>query len=83
MPAAEGYAVVSCHVERPLDDQVWRLYVALNPVTMPVECFRYLLLGIGSTSGRLIAVSIVATLATLASGILVFRQVEKTFVDVA
>ncbi len=26
MPGAQGYAVVSCHVERPLDDTVWRLY---------------------------------------------------------
>jgi hypothetical protein len=26
MPAAQGYAVVSCHVERPLDDEVWRRY---------------------------------------------------------
>ena len=24
-----GYAVVSCHVERPLDDEVWRRYLAL------------------------------------------------------
>jgi hypothetical protein len=26
MPGSEGYAVVSCHVERPLDDGVWRRY---------------------------------------------------------
>jgi hypothetical protein len=26
MPGAQGYAVVSCHVERALDDHVWRLY---------------------------------------------------------
>jgi hypothetical protein len=29
MPDAQGYAVVSCHVERPLDDEVWRRYRAL------------------------------------------------------
>jgi hypothetical protein len=29
MPDAKGYAVVSCHVERPLDDEVWRRYRAL------------------------------------------------------
>src|SRR4051794_12805336 len=26
---SQGYAVVSCHVERPLDDDVWTRYVAL------------------------------------------------------
>jgi hypothetical protein len=29
MRSGEGYAVVSCHVERPLDDTVWSRYVAL------------------------------------------------------
>ena len=29
MPDAQGYAVVSCHVERPLDDEVWDRYRAL------------------------------------------------------
>ncbi|HZO97694.1 MAG TPA: hypothetical protein VFB42_10025 [Gaiellaceae bacterium] len=26
MPGTQGYAVVSCHVERPLDDRVWTRY---------------------------------------------------------
>jgi hypothetical protein len=26
MPGSQGYAVVSCHVERPLDDAVWARY---------------------------------------------------------
>jgi hypothetical protein len=29
MPGTQGYAVVSCHVERPLDDEVWARYAAL------------------------------------------------------
>src|SRR5436309_3209922 len=29
MPGTQGYAVVSCHVERPLDDVIWARYVAL------------------------------------------------------
>jgi hypothetical protein len=29
MPGTQGYAVVSCHVERPLDDRVWERYTAL------------------------------------------------------
>src|SRR5919201_5071636 len=26
MPGSQGYALVSCHVERPLDDDAWRRY---------------------------------------------------------
>lgn len=29
MPGTQGYAVVSCHVERPLDDAVWNRYRGL------------------------------------------------------
>jgi hypothetical protein len=29
MPGTQGYAVASCHVERPLDDRVWQRYRAL------------------------------------------------------
>ncbi len=29
MPGSQGYAVVSCHVERPLDDAVWDRYLKL------------------------------------------------------
>jgi hypothetical protein len=29
MPGRQGYAVVSCHVERPYDDRVWARYAAL------------------------------------------------------
>ena len=29
MPGTQGYAVVSCHAERPLDDVVWRHYASL------------------------------------------------------
>src|ERR1700733_5715384 len=39
MPDSQGYAVVSCHVERPLDDEVWGRYRALldrNPGGFPI-----------------------------------------------
>jgi lipopolysaccharide transport system permease protein len=60
----------------------WHKYVALNPVTMPVECFRYLLLGQGWINVPLLFVSIFATILALASGIVVFQRIEKSFVDV-
>jgi hypothetical protein len=39
MPGTQGYAVVSCHVERPLDDEVWERYVSLlrgRPAGFPI-----------------------------------------------
>ncbi len=60
----------------------WHIYVAVNPVTMPVECFRFLLLGTGWINVTLIVVSIGTTIVALVSGILVFQRVEKNFVDV-
>jgi len=59
----------------------WHIYVALNPVTMPVECFRHLLLGTGWINTTLLMVSIVSTIVALVTGILVFQRVERTFVD--
>jgi lipopolysaccharide transport system permease protein len=60
----------------------WHTLVALNPVTMPVESFRYLLLNEGWISLNLTLVSLAATLVVLISGLLVFQRVEKSFVDV-
>jgi hypothetical protein len=39
MPGTQGYAVVSCHVERPLDDRTWSLYrelAARRPAGFPI-----------------------------------------------
>ena len=39
MPGTQGYAVVSCHVERPLDDEVWERYSGLlrtRPAGFPI-----------------------------------------------
>jgi lipopolysaccharide transport system permease protein len=60
----------------------WHIFVALNPVTMPIECLRYLLLGTGWINISLLIVSIGSTVVALATGVLVFQRVEKTFVDV-
>lgn len=60
----------------------WRLAAALNPVSIPVESFRFILLGTGSISSSLLAVSLGVTALALISGVLVFQRVEKSFVDV-
>ena len=60
----------------------YHFIVGLNPVTLPVECMRYLLLGTGWINPSLLLISIASTLLTVTSGILIFRKVERTFVDV-
>lgn len=60
----------------------WRAWVALNPVAVPVESFRLMLLGTGSVTPLLALISVGTTLAALVTGILVFQRVEKNFIDV-
>lgn len=60
----------------------WQLAAALNPVAVPVEAFRYTLLGTGSVNAALLTVSLAVTVAALISGMLVFQRVERSFVDV-
>jgi len=60
----------------------WRVWVAINPMTIPVEAFRFMLLGTGSLSLPTVAMSAAVTLFALLSGLLVFQRVEKNFVDV-
>lgn len=60
----------------------YHFIVGLNPVTMPVECMRYLLLGQGWVNPSLLKASILVTLFTVVTGVFIFRRVERTFVDV-
>lgn len=59
----------------------WRFAVLLNPMTMPVECFKYALLGAGSPTASSVAMSLALTLAFLFTGLIAFKRVESTFVD--
>src|SRR5262249_19319463 len=59
----------------------WRWLAMLNPMAMPVESIKYMLLGRGIVSASYLAVSLVVTMLVLVSGVLVFNKVEKTFVD--
>lgn len=60
----------------------WQFLVALNPMTMPVELFRHMLLATPMPDIRLLAVSTAVTLFVLTGGILIFRKTERSFVDV-
>jgi lipopolysaccharide transport system permease protein len=60
----------------------WFPLAALNPMTFPLEALRHMLLNAGEPTAALGIVSLGVTLAMLATGLLVFRRVERNFVDV-
>ena len=64
-----------------LGDGIIKTILYINPVTAPVELFRYAVLGKGMVSLPLLAVSLAFTTIVLLIGILVFNRVEKTFMD--
>ena len=58
-----------------------RTLCLINPVTMPVEVFRYAVLGTGNIIPEYVALSWIITVLVAVFGIMVFNHVEKTFMD--
>jgi lipopolysaccharide transport system permease protein len=60
--------------------------LALNPMTLVVEGFRWSLFGSGSTTSQspawIYALSIVVTAVVLVTGLMFFRRTERTFADI-
>lgn len=75
------YATPVVYPLSELGEGTLRSLILWNPVTAPVELFRYCLLGAGSVLPVELAVSFVFTLALLFLGIVVFNRVERTFMD--
>ena len=61
--------------------QTFKPLLLVNPVTAPVEVFRYALLGQGTIVPWALCWSWAITLAVALLGILIFNRVEKTFMD--
>jgi lipopolysaccharide transport system permease protein len=59
----------------------WQWLYALNPMTAIVEAFRYAFLGAGSVKLLHLGISLGVTLTVLTLGIVLFRRIEKTFMD--
>ena len=64
-----------------LGDGLMKTVLLANPVTAPVEVFRYAILGQGSIMPAALAISGGLTVAILLCGIMIFNRVEKTFMD--
>ena len=75
------YATPIVYPISQLGDGIIKTILYINPVTAPVELFRYAVLGKGMVSLLLLAVSLAFTTIVLLIGILVFNRVEKTFMD--
>jgi len=58
-----------------------QMILKINPVTAPVELFRYALLGQGAIMPESLALSWVMTIALVVLGVMIFNKVEKTFMD--
>lgn len=59
----------------------WQILYALNPLTGVVEGFRWSLLGIHSLPWQLLAISAGVAVILLVTGLVYFRNMERTFAD--
>jgi len=64
-----------------LGDGLMKTILMINPVTAPVEVFRYAILGQGTILPASLALSGGLTLVVIVIGIMIFNKVEKTFMD--
>lgn len=60
----------------------WDAVYGLNPMAGVIDGFRWALLGQSEPPGAMLAVSVAATAALLAGGLLYFRRMERSFADV-
>ena len=58
-----------------------KVVISVNPITQPIELFRYALLGRGSFDPLYYAISWAFTILVMIFGIMVFNKVERTFMD--
>ncbi len=75
------YATPVVYPLSQLEDGFMKTILMINPVTAPVELFRYALLGSGEILPLYMGISIAFTVVVLIGGVVVFNRVEKTFMD--
>ncbi|OUP02963.1 ABC transporter permease [Anaerofilum sp. An201] len=64
-----------------LENEFARALLMINPVTAPVEVFRYAILGQGTIMPGYIILSALLTVVLVIVGVMIFNKVEKTFMD--
>lgn len=75
------YATPVVYPMSQLGEGLLKTVLMINPVTMPVELFRYAVLGVGTVDWFYYGVSWAVTLLVAILGVMIFNRVEKTFMD--
>lgn len=75
------YATPVVYPISQLPDGLLKNMILLNPVTAPIELFRYITLGHGTVLFRSLIFSWAVTLITFLLAVILFNQVERTFMD--
>lgn len=75
------YATPIVYPMSQLGDGWMKTVLMINPVTAPVEVFRYALLGQGTIMPQYLALSWAITIVVVVMGVMIFNKVEKTFMD--
>ena len=52
-----------------------------NPATMPIELYRYALLGRGTVQPFYLGISWITTITVVLLGVAIFNKVERSFMD--
>lgn len=64
-----------------ISEGLLKTIITINPMTMPVELFRYAVLGHGAILPQYLVLSWIVTIVVALFGIMIFNRVEKTFMD--
>lgn len=61
--------------------EAYRLWFYINPMTAVLEGFRFMFLGVGTFSVESLIVSLISSVIIFLTGLFVFNDVEKNFMD--
>lgn len=75
------YATPIVYPLSQLGDGTMKTLLMINPVTMPIEVFRYALVGKGTIEPLFLIISWIFTIVVAIFGIMVFNKVERNFMD--
>ena len=75
------YATPIIYPISQLDNGIIKNILLINPVTAPVEIFRYAVLGQGTILPFYLIGSCIFTIVVAVLGIMIFNHVERTFMD--
>lgn len=75
------YATPVIYPLSQLGDGLLKKVIMINPVTAPMEVFRYAILGQGTIVPEYYMVSVIVSIVVAVFGVMIFNKVEKTFMD--